>query len=201
MIAIIVLAGGKSSRAIENKLLAAAPGGGTLIGQSVDHAIAASATSAAGAGPVIVVTGHQTEQVRNVLSEKRVRFVHAAEFAEGIAASLRAGIAALGSEIEGALICLGDMPLVEPSTMRRIAAAFDPARGHEIIIPTYENQRGNPVFWGRRFFAELAQLTGDSGGRGILHRHTQFVAEIAIGSEEVRVDFDTPEQLANFKKS
>ena len=195
MIAIIVLAAGKSSRAIENKLLAAAPGGGTLIGQTVDHA------SAAGAWPVIVVTGHQAEQVRNVLLEKPVRFVHAADFAEGIAASLRAGIAALGSEIAGALICLGDMPLVEASTMRRIVAAFDPVQGHEIIIPIYENQRGNPVFWGSRFFAELAQLTGDSGGRGILHRHTQFVAEVAIASEEVRVDFDTPEQLAIFKKS
>jgi molybdenum cofactor cytidylyltransferase len=103
MIAIIVLAAGKSSRAIENKLLAAAPGGGTMIEQSVDHTIAASA------GPVIVVTGHQAEQVRSVLSEKPVGFVHAADYAEGIGASLRAGIAALGSEIEGALICLGDM--------------------------------------------------------------------------------------------
>jgi molybdenum cofactor cytidylyltransferase len=191
MITIIVLAAGKSSRTIENKLLAAAPGGGTLIEQTVDHAVAA--------GPVIVVTGHQAEQVRNALSQKPVRFVHAAEFAEGIAASLRAGIAALGPEIKGVLICLGDMPLVEPSTMRRILAAFDPAQGHEIIIPTYENQRGNPVFWGRRFFAELAQLTGDSGGRVILHRHKQYVAEIAFSGDEVLVDFDTPEQLAEFE--
>ena len=196
MIAVIVLAAGKSSRAApENKLLALAPGGGTLIGQTIDHALACRA------GPVIVVTGHQAEQVRDALSEKPVRFVHAPDFAEGIAGSLRAGVAALDSHIQGALICLGDMPLVGPSIMRRIAGAYDPAQGHEIIVPTFVGQRGNPVLWGRRFFSELLELTGDRGGRGVLDRHGQFVTEIAVPSEAVLMDFDTPAELVMFGNS
>jgi molybdenum cofactor cytidylyltransferase len=193
MIAIIVLAAGKSSRAMENKLLAAAPGGGTMIGQTVDHAMAA------GTGVVMVVTGHQKDQVRDTLAGRSVRFVHALDYAEGIAASLRAGIAALDSEVEASLICLGDMPLVEPTDMRRIMDAYDPGNKREIIIPTYQGKRGNPVLWGRRFFPELSALAGDSGGRVILHQHAQFIREIAVDSEAVRLDFDTPEQLAGFK--
>lgn len=194
MIAVIVLAAGKSSRSTpENKLLTLAQDGRTMIAQTVDHAVAS------GAGAVIVVTGHQAERIRNALSEKPVSFVHASDFAEGIAASLRGGIAALESHIEAALICLGDMPLVEPSMMRHIIAAYDPGQGREIILPTYQDQRGNPVLWGRRFFPELLKLTGDSGGRGILPRHKRFITEIPVGSEGVRLDFDTPDELATFK--
>jgi molybdenum cofactor cytidylyltransferase len=195
MIAIIVLAAGKSSRAApQNKLLTAGPSGSTLIEQTVDHAVASHV------GPVTVVTGYQAEQVRQVLMKTPVRFVYAADFAEGIAASLRTGIATLDSDIQGALICLGDMPLVAPSTMRQIAGAYDAKAGREIIIPTFEGRRGNPVLWGRRFFPRLLQLTGDRGAREILAEHMEFAIEIPVTCGAIRVDFDTPEELATFNR-
>lgn len=195
MIAIIVLAAGKSARsAPENKLLAPSPAGGTLISQTVDQAIAVTDC------PVIVVTGHQAEKIRDVLAKKPVRFVHATQFAEGLAASLRTGIAALGSEIEAVLICLGDMPLIEPTILRSIIRSFDPQRNREIIIPTFQGRRGNPILWSKRFFPALLKLSGDKGGRMILHRHKQFIAEIPVADDSVRIDFDTPEQLAGYKK-
>ena len=194
VIAVLVLAAGKSSRTgPENKLLARAPDGRTLIEQTVDHAIAS------GAKPVIVVTGHQDREIRHALTTKPVSFVYATDFADGIAASLHAGIAALAGNIEGAIICLGDMPMVDASVLRRIIEAYDPAEGREIILPTYESQRGNPVLWGSRFFPELLELTGDAGGRKILHRHMEFVTEIPVASETVLQDFDTPERLAAFR--
>lgn len=193
MIAIIVLGAGRSSRsAPQNKLLTPAAGGGTLIGQTVDHALGA------GAGPVIVVTGHQAKQVEYALSEKPVHFVHATDYAEGIAASLQAGIAALDCDVDGVLICLGDMPLVEPAILQRILRAFDPGQGREIVLPIYAGQRGNPVLWGKRFFPELLQLKGDKGGASILHRHRQFIIEIPVEHESVRLDFDTIEELEKF---
>jgi molybdenum cofactor cytidylyltransferase len=193
VIAIVVLAAGKSSRsAPENKLLTPAVNG-TLIGQTVDHAVSS------GGGPVIVVTGHQAAQIENALSERPVRFVHAADYAEGIAASLRAGIAALDRDADGALICLGDMPLVEPFILRRIVQAFDPAQGCEIVLPTYAGERGNPVLWGKRFFPELLQLSGDSGGGRILHLHKPFIIEVPVEHESVRLDFDTKQELEKFK--
>ena len=194
-IAALVLAAGRSSRMGEaNKLLAEMPGGQTMIAQTVDHVTACSVQ------PVIVVTGHQDREIRNALAGKPVRFVHAADYAEGMAASLRAGIAALSAEISAVLICLGDMPLIEPALLNRIIAAYDPVEGREIILPSFQGQRGNPVLWGKRFFPELMKLSGDTGGRQILHRYAERAAEIQVESDFVLRDFDTPEMLAALAK-
>jgi len=194
-IAALVLAAGRSSRMGEaNKLLAAMPGGQTMIAQTVDHVTACSAQ------PVIVVTGHQDREIRNALAGKPVRFVHAADYAEGMAASLRAGIAALSAEISAALICLGDMPLNETALLNRIIAAYDPVEGREIILPSFQGQRGNPVLWGKRFFPDLMKLSGDTGGRQILHRYAERAAEVQVESDSVLRDFDTPEMLAALAK-
>ncbi len=157
-----------------------------MIAQTVDRVTSCSVQ------PVIVVTGHQDREIRNALAGKPVRFVHAADYAEGMAASLRAGIAALSGEISAVLICLGDMPLVEPALLNRIVAAYDPVEGREIILPSFQGQRGNPVLWGKRFFPELLKLSGDTGGRQILHRYAERAAEIQVESDSVLRDFDTP---------
>jgi len=153
--------------------------------------------TASGAHPVLVVTGHEEEAIRQALAgESRIRFVHAETFADGMSASLQAGIAALAGEIGGALICLGDMPLVPPAVLREIIAAWDPDEGREIVIPIHDGQRGNPVLWGRRFFPELLNLQGDAGARQILHHHMEFVFELPVASDSVLRDFDTAEALA-----
>jgi molybdenum cofactor cytidylyltransferase len=194
-IAALILAAGQSTRmGTVNKLLAPMPSGHTMIEQTVDHVIAS------GTAPVLVITGHQDAEIRNRLENKPVRFVHAADYTDGLAASLRAGVAALAGDIAGALICLGDMPLVSQVVLDRILAAYDPAEGRDIIIPTYNGQRGNPVLWGKRFFPELLALAGDAGARQIMHRHMEFIAEVAVDSEAVLQDFDTPEMLAALAK-
>ena len=191
-IAALVLAAGQSKRmGATNKLLVKLPNGKTMIAQIVDHVTSCAAS------PVIVVTGHQEADIRRALAGKPVRFVTADDHAEGIAASLRAGIAALSSEIGAALICLGDMPLVDPAVLSAILAAYNPAEGREIVIPSFGGQRGNPVLWGKRFFPELLQLSGDVGARQILHRHMEVVAEVPVETDSVLRDFDTHEMLAS----
>ena len=190
-IAALVLAAGKSSRmGPDNKLLAMLPDGRTMIAQTVDHVLASAAR------PVIVVTGHQDAEIQTALHDRPVRFVHAEDFAAGLAASLHAGIAALSSGIGAALICLGDMPLIGPATLDQLIAAFDPTEGREIILPTFEGQRGNPVLWGKRFFPALLGLQGDIGARQILHQHMESVTEVALDTDSVLLDFDTPAALA-----
>jgi molybdenum cofactor cytidylyltransferase len=189
-IAALVLAAGRSTRMGSNKLLARLADGRTMIEHTVDHVLAASAR------PVLVVTGHQDGQIRQALEGKPVRFVHAPDYAEGLANSLHAGIAALSRDIGAAMICLGDMPLIEPGMLNQILFAFDPREGREIVLPSFDGQRGNPVLWGRRFFDELLALKGDAGARQILHRHMEFVVEVPVQSDAVLRDFDTPDTLA-----
>ncbi|MDE8347975.1 MAG: molybdopterin-binding/glycosyltransferase family 2 protein [Acidocella sp.] len=195
-IAGVVLAAGLSSRmAPANKLLTMLPGGKTMIAQVVDSVLASIAS------PVIVVTGHQEEQIKAALAGRNVRFVYAPDYHDGMAASLRAGIAALSYGIGAALICLGDMPLLAPATLNRIIDAYDPAESREIVLPIFDSQRGNPVLWGQRFFPALLNLSGDVGARQILHQHMEHVVEINTESDEILRDFDSPEAMATLQQA
>jgi molybdenum cofactor cytidylyltransferase len=189
-VAALVLAAGRSTRMGHNKLLARLKDGRTMIEHTVDQVLAATAR------PVLVVTGHDGTELRAALAGKPVSFVAAPDYAQGLAHSLRAGIAALPAETDAALVCLGDMPLVPACLLNQLLAAFAPKEGREIVLPSFKGQRGNPVLWGRRFFTELQSLSGDAGARQILHRHMAFVTELPVQSDAVLRDFDTPEALA-----
>lgn len=193
-IAAIVLAAGRSSRAAPaNKLLTALPDGRALVAAAADHVLASRAD------PVIVVTGHQADLIRAALAGRKMRFVHALRFAEGMAESLKAGIAALPEQVAAALICLGDMPLVDAATLDRLIAAYDPDEGRAIVIPTHRGRRGNPVLWDRRFFAEIVALGGDAGARQILARHMDEIVEVEMDDDAVLRDFDTKDALTSLK--
>ncbi|MGY4800976.1 nucleotidyltransferase family protein, partial [Teichococcus aerofrigidensis] len=145
-------------------------------------------------GPVIVVTGHERERVEAALAGCAVRLVAAPDYAAGLSASLRAGLAAVPEAAEGVLVCLGDMPLVTTAMLDRLIEAFDPEEGRAIVLPTHAGQQGNPVLWARRFLPEMQRLTGDAGARRLLIAHAEQVAEVELEDAVLR-DFDTPEAL------
>jgi len=189
-IAAVVLAAGRSTRmAPANKLLASFEGK-PLVAHTVDAALASQAR------PVIVVTGHQGDEVAAALRDRAVTVVPNPEHAAGMSSSLRAGLAAVPEDADGAVILLGDMPDVGPGAVDRLIAAFNPAEGRLICVPTFRAKRGNPVLWARRFFLEMAALTGDGGARSLLARHADQVCEVEMGDEAVLNDIDTPEALA-----
>ena len=128
-----------------NKLLAEI-NGKPLIRMVTEQALASRAR------PVLVVTGHQRERVEAALSGLPVQFVHNPHFADGLGTSLKAGIAALQPNIDGVIVCLGDMPQVDAALIDRLIGAVDPDKGALIAVPVIEGKRGNPVVWSRRFF-------------------------------------------------
>ena len=147
------------------------------------------------ARPVVVVTGHQRERVEAALAGLPVEFVHNPDFADGLGTSLKAGIAALPAEADGAIVCLGDMPQVDAAMIDRLIGAFEPDKGALIVVPTIEGKRGNPVVWSRRFFAELMAVEGDIGARHLIGRYTEAVAEVPLTGNAALTDVDTPEAL------
>jgi len=192
-VAAVVLAAGRSTRmGGPNKLLAE-------VARRPLVRIAAEAALASRASPVIVVTGHQREQVEKALAGLPVRLVHNPDFADGLGTSLRTGIAALPAESDGAIVCLGDMPRVDARLIDRLIAAFDPDRGALVVVPTFEGKRGNPVLWSRRFFPDLMAIEGDVGARHLIGRYGEAVAELAVDGKATLTDIDTPEALIGIK--
>ncbi|TMJ92598.1 MAG: 4-diphosphocytidyl-2C-methyl-D-erythritol kinase [Alphaproteobacteria bacterium] len=192
-IAAVVLAAGRSTRmGGPNKLLAEIRGR-PLVRIVVDEAVASHAK------PVIVVVGHERGEVEKALAGLPVQFVHNPDFAQGLGTSLKAGIAAVPAEADGAIVCLADMPQVDASLLNRLIAAFDPDRGALIVMPTAEGRRGNPVLWSRRFFPDLMAIEGDVGARHFIGRYSEAAVEVPLEGKAALVDVDTPEALIGVK--
>ncbi len=192
-IAAIVLAAGRSTRmGGPNKLLAEI-NGRALVRIAVDAALASQAR------PVIVVTGHQRERVEAALNGLGVTLVHNPDFAEGLSTSLKVGIAAVLPDVDGAIVCLGDMPQVNAPLIDLLLAAFDPEKSALVVVPTIGGKRGNPVVWSRRFFPELAALDGDIGARHLIASYPEAVTEVPLAGNAALVDVDTPDALKAVK--
>ncbi len=188
-VAAIVLAAGQGRRMGGPNKLAATIRGRPLVRIAAEAAVASRAT------PVVVVTGHEPEKVRAALDGLDVSFVHNPDHADGLSTSLRRGIAALPDDVDGAVVLLADMPGVDATVVDRLIAAFDPASGTLIVLPTSDGKRGNPVLWSRLLFPDLAAVAGDTGGRHLIGENADAVAEVEIGPA-VALDVDTPEALA-----
>lgn len=188
-IAALVLAAGQSRRMGRvNKLLTEIEGR-PMVARVVDNVLASAAR------PVAVVTGHQADQVRAALEGREVRFVDNPDYAEGLSSSLKHGLEALGGDVDGVLVCLGDMPRVRPEHLDQLIAAFNPSKGRSICVPTRDGKRGNPVLWGAGFFAEMKRVAGDVGARHLIGEHAEALHEVAIDDDAIFIDVDTPEAL------
>jgi molybdenum cofactor cytidylyltransferase len=188
--AAVVLGAGRSRRMGEANKLVAPVDGAPMIARVVTAVLATRAR------PVVVVTGHDEASVRDALAGHDVTFVHNPRHAEGMSTSLRAGIERLGGMVDGALVCLGDMPRVRPEDLAALIAAFDPDGGRALCVPTWEGRRGNPVLFAARYFPEMCAFTGDVGARALLDEHAAAVCFVPMGDPGVTLDVDTPEALA-----
>ena len=156
------------------------------------------AVQAAHVEQVIVVTGHQREEVEEALADLGVTTIHNPRYAEGLSTSLKTGLQALKPEIDGAFICLGDMPAVVTGHLNRLIAGFDPENNQAIGVPTHSGKRGNPVLWARRFFEEMQEVAGDVGARHMIGANESLVYEVDFGDTGVLTDLDTPEQWQDY---
>jgi molybdenum cofactor cytidylyltransferase len=158
---------------------------------------AVQAATASRACQVVVVTGHAKAEVEAALEGLAVVFAHNADFASGLASSLKAGVAALPESVDGVLVLLGDMPAIDASVLDRLIQAFDAESGALAVAPVHAGRRGNPVLLSRALFAAIARLEGDEGARWLLQEaEPGRVLEVAIEGEATSLDVDTPADLA-----
>ena len=194
-IAAIVLAAGRSTRmGVANKLLADI-GGAPMVRRVVQAALASRAW------PVLVVTGHQADEVRAALAGLDVAFVDNPDYAVGLSTSLKAAIAALPEAAEGAVVLLGDMPRIAADRIDRLIDAFATEQGRCICVPVHQGRRGNPVLWPSALFPQMRQLGGDAGARTLLGAHPDRVREVDLATDAIFLDVDTPEALAKLRAS
>lgn len=184
----IVLAAGSGSRFGGGKLLAAW-GAGVLLQGALAAAFAAPVRG------VTVVVGADAQAVAAAIRQFNTDalIVHAPDYAEGMGASLRTGIASLPADTAGAFVFLGDMPRAPHSVFQPMADAV--RAGAEAAAPVFNGRRGNPVLLSAGLFPQLLALTGDAGARGVLQGLGDRLALIESPDDGVLFDVDTPGDL------
>jgi molybdenum cofactor cytidylyltransferase len=182
----VVLAAGLSTRMGTNKMLLEV-GGRTLVRRAVSTALAA------GLDPVLVVVGHESARVEKELSGLRCTPVLNPEYARGIHASLKAGIAALPEDAQAAAVLLGDMPLVSVRMVRALVDAF--RRGSApLAISVYGEVVAPPIVYARSLFPELRSIDGDGCGKRVVTQHRAEALELRW-PEETLTDLDSPQDV------
>lgn len=183
MISGLLLAAGAGSRMGRPKALVHDPDGTSWLRRSID------VLHAGGCTDVLVVLGARADEARALLPDG-VRVVVADDWADGMAASLSAGLLALGSADAGeaAVITLVDLPDVTAEVLARVAAGADAST---LRRATYDGRPGHPVLAGRDHWAPMASgLTGDQGAKTYLAAHG--CARVECGDLATGVDQDTP---------
>lgn len=151
-------------------------------------------------GEIILVLGHDRDRILSAIDVEGVKVTVNLEYAEGMSGSVRRGAAALHPEANAFFIVLGDQPAVGVEIYDRLAAEFErryPAK--TIFIPTCRGRRGHPPLFAARHREDIAEIRGDVGLRAVIEKNPEAVAGVAVETETILEDLDTPEQYELLK--
>jgi molybdenum cofactor cytidylyltransferase len=181
-VAAVILAAGGSQRMGRPKQLL--PVGGMPMIRRVAEAVCAAVLA-----QVVVVVGAAADQVRPAIEDLPISVVHNPHWADGMSTSLQAGIAALRSDIQAAVVVLADQPRLTPGLVRQLVDCYLSSSA-SIVVPVFHGQRGNPVLFDRRLFPDLLRLEGDSGGRALFPRYERDLHYLDVEDKAVLLDID-----------
>ncbi|QIG19682.1 nucleotidyltransferase family protein [Pseudomonas monteilii] len=184
----LVLAAGSSTRFGSDKRRATLADGRSLLAHSVERARAVF--------DEVRVVLREGERGEDFGLPAGCRVIGSPDAASGMGHSLAVGARSLhDSQAQAVAILLGDMPCIDPATLRRLAEAANASR---IVLPRHAGQQGHPVIFGRDFWPALGQLHGDGGARSVVHAHRGSCVVVEVEDAGVLLDVDTPQGLAWF---
>jgi molybdenum cofactor cytidylyltransferase len=181
----IVLAAGASTRFGSPKQLV------RLAGRPLLHTVVTRAAEVTG-NALIVVLGAQAAELAPLLKHSAGTIVVNHEWREGLASSIRTGVAHLPAACTGAMLVLADQAAVSADDLKRLAGSWR-RQPQCIAAAMYAGTIGVPAIFPRSSFRELAELRGDAGARTLLRRNSDRLVRVAM--ESAAIDLDTPEDL------
>jgi molybdenum cofactor cytidylyltransferase len=191
MIVAVILSAGESSRMGRPKALL--PIDGVRFVEKI-----VSALKSTDVGNIIVVLGHNAEEMRQKISDLPVTILINHDYKQGQLSSLQVAISHLessskGSPVDGILVHLVDHPYISATLVDLMIKRFYETK-KLIVVPRFQGRRGHPVIFARALFSELLAAGPDQGAKPVVHAHRDDTLEIDTKDEGVLIDIDTPEE-------
>lgn len=142
----------------------------------------------------VVIVGKYAEELLKYVNDQVV--IYNPRWEMGMSESIKLGVRFF-QDYDGVLIVLGDMPLLNEETVRKIVSTF--RSECSAVVPIYNNIRGNPVLISRNLYNELMKLEGDIGAREIL-KNRKDLCLVECG-KEIIVDVDTESDLISLQQT
>jgi molybdenum cofactor cytidylyltransferase len=181
----IVLAAGASTRFGSAKQLV------RIAGRPLLHNTVSRAVEVAGSA-VIVVLGARAAELAPLLTHSPASVVINRDWREGIASSIRAGVARVPATCNAVMLVLADQAAVTAEDLKRLLGAWRRQPDY-VAAAFYSGGMGVPAIFPRSRFRDLSELRGDVGARALLHRNPDRVMRVPM--ESATLDIDTPEDL------
>ena len=197
MISTILLAAGQSLRMNgENKLIKRI-NGVPLIKYTIKNILASAVDE------LIIVLGHEEKSLKNIIGiNKKIKFIYNKDFKNGMSSSIKVGLNEISKKSQAFFISLADMPNINQNVYNKLIKSMNSynkklASIHkkEIIIPTFENQEGNPILFSKFMKNKVMSVDGDSGAKKIIELNRTKVLNVPFNNKGIILDFDTPEHF------
>jgi molybdenum cofactor cytidylyltransferase len=184
----ILLCAGRGTRfdatGNSSKLLAPLSTGVLVLEAALNHLMAVDLHPLAIANP-------SQEQVKSFLTQQAISWVESPQADQGMGFSIATGVRH-SEDVDGWLICLGDMPYIKQETLAQLLKAIE-QYPQSIVAPVYQGKRGHPVFIPKIFKEDLLDLQKDEGPRHLM-KHGPVVLMDTNDAGILR-DIDQPSDL------
>ncbi len=152
-------------------------------------------------GEIIIVLGADSQQIELCLfKHKKIRVVYNKDYKFGQTSSVQQGLRSVSCDTAGFTILPVDCPFIKTETIENMIRLFE-TEHPSVLIPTFENHRGHPPVFDIKFKSEILELAPSEGLNSILRRHPETIKTIEINDPGVTQSFNTPEELADIKRS
>ncbi len=183
----IVLAAGSSRRMGTNKLLLPWPPYDTILMATISALLPLFPSSLQ---QIHIVTGHQAEQLQPLLHDLPIHILHNPHHNDGMLSSLQTALRHLPPQATTAMILPADLPMLQTTTLRELLHALPP---ETIFAPTYQGQRGHPVFLPRDLFQPMLALPAQASPRDLFLRYPERLHTYPVETSAILADIDTPQ--------
>jgi len=142
---------------------------------------------------------YQRDEIRELAKKHGIRAVYNQHADEGQSAAVKLGVKSSHPDTDGFMFFVGDQPYLDSSTINKLIALFRRDR-RNIVVPLYNDTRGNPVIFPATAKKYLLRLKGDSGGRRIIEEMSDSLKLVKIENSTVGAYIDTKEEYKNIQE-